>query len=110
MLVDFSERPITFPPTYKYKLGSQEYNLRFVLLRDLFDDVFVVIFLLFFLIVWIVISILMSSEPAHKRNPAYTDRIIYKEKTSRVQWHCYDAGTLGLSDHKPIFLLGTLPI
>lgn len=78
MLTNYSERPINFAPTYKYKLGTQEYN---------------------------------TSEPAHKRNPAYTDRIIYKERVpDSVAWRAYGAGSLTLSDHKPVFLIGSIRI
>jgi len=75
ILQNFKENKIIFPPTYKYIIGSTEYNL---------------------------------TEPVSKRNPAYTDRIIYYEKQDKLfTVHQYEAGSMMESDHRPIFLTGS---
>jgi len=68
--VESTEGQITFPPTYKYNLGSNQFNL---------------------------------SEPPHKRSPAYTDRVLYKNsgKVIVVQKE-YSMGDLTDSDHRPV--------
>lgn len=84
-LTDFAEGKITFPPTYKYLIGTNEFDLRYLLM--------------------ISVSYTLS-EPPSKRSPAYTDRIVYRQQSPvSVEQHCYSVGSLLLSDHKPIFSL-----
>ncbi|ERL95124.1 hypothetical protein D910_12394, partial [Dendroctonus ponderosae] len=75
----FSEAKITFPPTYKYDPGTQNFD-----------------------------------SSSKQRTPAYTDRILYKQKNSRrlsgafehppLQCLIYDSvQSITTSDHKPVW-------
>jgi len=45
------------------------------------------------------------TEPAHKRNPAYTDRIYFSDPNQAMNDCIYDySSEFSASDHKPVYL------
>jgi len=68
-LVDFSEMPIEFAPTYKFDIGTTDYDTS-----------------------------------AKKRNPAYTDRILWRTQATGMKPLAYDSiKSLLTSDHLPVY-------
>ena len=86
---DFEEGPIKFPPSYKFDIGTQEYDTRCVPLRP---------------------SRNAADEGGHsekQRTPSWTDRILWlsvHEGTTRTLSYASHP-EISLSDHKPVSAL-----
>lgn len=78
--------PIKFAPTYKYDPGTNIYDTRYVF-----------------------ISLIMINLLSEKnRVPSWTDRIMYS--CNRFVGENYGRVEVDASDHKPVFLTGSLEV
>lgn len=84
----YSEGPLTFPPTYKYDLGRDEYDTSYVFTRP----------------VWSITSACTDYPTREKaRVPAWCDRILWKGTNLREAQ--YNTADLRFSDHRPVFAI-----
>ena len=81
----YSEARITFRPTYKYDIGTDEYDTSYVALRSLNE------------------ASIVTLHREKARIPAWCDRVLYKGDNLRQL--SYDAAPLRFSDHRPVYAI-----
>ena len=80
----YSEAPISFPPTYKYNNGTDDYDTSFVFFT------------------FRVIRIGLTTANREKaRIPAWCDRVVWKGKILKPI--SYNTAPLRISDHRPVY-------
>ncbi|KAK9821522.1 hypothetical protein WJX74_007052 [Apatococcus lobatus] len=97
----WSEGPLNFPPTFKYKRGTSYYigdegaEEEPRLPSSSFTDT----------------TPPGQEKPEKRRTPAWTDRILWRScGRGQMQQLGYDAGQLTVSDHKPVWAAFSVPV
>lgn len=138
VLVGFLEGPLKFPPTYKFDVGTDTYDTRFVVTwggppcSSLTDKFYEMSVLIVTVLTLPALSIFLSLS-GKKRKPAWTDRILWRLRATAPFGQAPNAGKRGsvsglssgtkvtqhfyrshmeymVSDHKPVSSIFTLQV